>query len=121
MFRSATILYGRGYPGGPVSEMPPLQRTGAVEGLRGRVALVTGASRRRGIGSAICHALAGSGADVFFTHWAPFDRTQPVGEDPEFPAALQEELRGMGVRAEGMEIDLSLPDSPMKLLDAVTE
>ena len=28
-------------------------------------------------------------------------------EDPEFPAALQEELRGMGVRAEGMELDLS--------------
>jgi 3-oxoacyl-[acyl-carrier protein] reductase len=27
----------------------------------------------------------------------------------------------MGVRAEGMELDLSLPDSPAKLLDAVTE
>src|SRR5215210_6531353 len=95
-------------------------RGAEVEGLRGRVALVTGASRRRGIGTAICRALAGEGADVFFTHWVPFDRTQPVGEDPEFPAALQEELRGMGVRAEGMEMDLSLPDSPEKLLDAVT-
>lgn len=92
-----------------------------VEGLRGRVALVTGASRRRGIGAAICRALGEEGADVFFTYWTPFDRTQPVGEDPEFPAALQEELRSMGVRAEGMELDLSLPDSPAKLLDAVTE
>jgi 3-oxoacyl-[acyl-carrier protein] reductase len=85
------------------------------------VALVTGASRRRGIGAAICRALGEEGADVFFTYWTPFDRTQPVGEDPEFPAELQEELRGMGVRAEGMELDLSLPDSPAKLLDAVTE
>jgi 3-oxoacyl-[acyl-carrier protein] reductase len=92
-----------------------------VEGLRGRVALVTGASRRRGIGTAICRALAAEGADVFFTHWLPFDRTQPVGEDPEAPAALREELRGMGVRAEGMEMDLSLPESPERLLDAVTE
>jgi 3-oxoacyl-[acyl-carrier protein] reductase len=92
-----------------------------MEGLRGRVALVTGASRRRGIGAAICHALAGRGADVFFTHWVPFDRTQPVGEDPEAPAALREDLCGMGVRAEGVALDLSLPDSPERLLDAVVE
>jgi 3-oxoacyl-[acyl-carrier protein] reductase len=92
-----------------------------VEGLRGRVALVTGASRRRGIGAAICRALAGKGADIFFTHWVPFDLTQPVGEDHEAPAALQDELRGMGVRAEGMGLDLSLPGSPGRLLDAVAE
>jgi 3-oxoacyl-[acyl-carrier protein] reductase len=92
-----------------------------VEGLRGRVALVTGASRRRGIGTAICRALAANGADVFFSHWLPFDRTQPVGADPDAPGALREELRGMGVRAEDMEIDLSLPGSPERLLDAVAE
>jgi len=92
-----------------------------VEGLRGRVALVTGASRRRGIGTAICRALAGEGADIFFTHWVPFDRTQPAGEDPETPTALSEELRGMGVRAEGIELDLSLPDSPERLLDTAVE
>ncbi len=90
-----------------------------MEGPRGKVALVTGASRRRGIGTAICRALAGEGADVFFTHWVPFDRTQPVGGEPGFPAELQEELRGTGVRAESMEIDLSLPDSPERLLDEV--
>jgi 3-oxoacyl-[acyl-carrier protein] reductase len=90
-----------------------------VESLRGKVALVTGASRRRGIGTAICRALAGEGADVFFTHWVPFDRAQPVGGEPGFPAELQEELSGTGVRAESMEIDLSLPDSPERLLDEV--
>ncbi|HEX2182098.1 MAG TPA: SDR family oxidoreductase [Rubrobacteraceae bacterium] len=92
-----------------------------MEGLRGKVALVTGASRRRGIGTAICRALAAEGADVFFTYWVPFDRTQPVGGEPGFPAELEEELRGRGVRAESMEIDLSLPDSPEKLLDEVAE
>ena len=92
-----------------------------VDGLRGHVALVTGASRRRGIGMAICHALAGKGADIFFTHWVPFDQTQPVGEEPEALVALHKELRGMGVRAEDMELDLSLLDSPERLLDVVTE
>ena len=90
-----------------------------MEGLRGKVALVTGASRRRGIGTAICRALAAEGADVFFTHWVPFDRTQPVGGEPGFPAELQSELHSTGVRAESMEIDLSLPDSPERLLDEV--
>ena len=92
-----------------------------AEDLRGRVALVTGASRPRGIGTAICRALAGRGADVFFTHWIPFDGTQPVGVDPEAPTVLLEELRGVGVRAESMEMDLSLPESPERLLDAANE
>ncbi|MDQ5810436.1 MAG: SDR family oxidoreductase [Actinomycetota bacterium] len=92
-----------------------------AEDLRGRVALVTGASRPRGIGTAICRVLAARGADVFFTHWVPFDGTQPVGADPEAPTVLLEELRGVGVRAESMEIDLSLPESPERLLDAATE
>jgi 3-oxoacyl-[acyl-carrier protein] reductase len=70
---------------------------------------------------AICHALAGKGADIFFTHWVPFDQTQPVGEEPEALVALHKELRGMGVRAEDMELDLSLLDSPERLLDVVTE
>jgi 3-oxoacyl-[acyl-carrier protein] reductase len=92
-----------------------------AEGLRGRVALVTGASRRRGIGTAICRELAADGADIYFTHWLAFDRTQPGGADPEAPAALREELQAFGVRAEGVELDLSLPDTPERLLDEVTE
>jgi 3-oxoacyl-[acyl-carrier protein] reductase len=80
--------------------------------LRGRVAVVTGAGRRAGIGAAICRALARRGADVLFTHW---------GTSENEPRTLLEELRGAGVRAETMELDLSLPESPERLLDAVTE
>ncbi|MGD9893037.1 MAG: 3-ketoacyl-ACP reductase, partial [Dehalococcoidia bacterium] len=36
--------------------------------LAGRVAIVTGAGRRLGIGAAICRALAAAGADICFTH-----------------------------------------------------
>ena len=79
---------------------------------RGRVAVVTGAGRRIGIGTAICRALAAGGADVFFAHW---------DADEDGPEALLEELREVGVRAQSMELDLSLPDSPERLLDAADE
>lgn len=80
--------------------------------LRGRVAVVTGAGRRRGIGAAICRALAGKGADVFFTHW---------NDGESEPKLLLEELRVVGVRAEAFELDLSLPGSPERLLDTAIE
>jgi 3-oxoacyl-[acyl-carrier protein] reductase len=86
--------------------------------LRGKVAVVTGASRRVGIGAAICRALASGGADVLFTHWQPYDRGPGVAEDPEGPDGLLAELRGMGVRAEALKVDLSHPDAPKLVLDA---
>ena len=88
--------------------------------LTGKVAVVTGASRRRGIGAAICRALAAHGADIFFTHWRPFDRTQYQGEDPEGPDELLRELRALGVRAEALEVDLRDPAAPARVLDVAT-
>lgn len=85
--------------------------------LAGRVAVVTGASRRRGIGAAICRALARHGADILFTHWQPFDRTQPHGADESGPATLAQELQAMGRRAIGMEIDLADPTAHRQVLD----
>ena len=89
-----------------------------MEGLGGKVALITGVGRRRGIGSAICRALAHRGADVFFTYWGDYHRDVSGSFDQDGPGALRQELRGMGVRAEGMELDLSLPESPERLLAA---
>src|SRR5690349_1214527 len=48
-----------------------------------RIALVTGASRKIGIGAAVCKALAAQGLDVAFTHWSPYDATMPWGKDHE--------------------------------------
>ncbi|HEU0114135.1 MAG TPA: hypothetical protein VFQ80_05640, partial [Thermomicrobiales bacterium] len=61
--------------------------------LRGRIALVTGATRLGGIGAAVCRALAAEGADVAFTHWRAYDRRFPwAGADDE-PAQLAAALR----------------------------
>ena len=92
-----------------------------LPGLAGRIAIVTGASRRQGIGAAICRALAQQGADICFTHWRAYDRTQPHGSDEDGPAALEQELRALGVRAYGTEADLSLPGTPAQVLDVAAE
>ncbi|MFE7630372.1 SDR family oxidoreductase [Kocuria sp. NPDC057446] len=49
--------------------------------LRGRTALVTGVSRRRGIGYAVAVELAVLGASVFLHHYGPHDADQPWGGD----------------------------------------
>ncbi len=89
--------------------------------LAGRVAIVTGASRPRGIGAAICRALASHGADILFTHWQPYDRLHGSGADDGGPAALERGLRALGRRASGLAIDLALPDAHLPVLDAAVE
>ena len=91
----------------------------ATNGLHGRLAIVTGASRRTGIGAAVCRALATDGADIFFTHWRSFDRILPQGVDEDGPARLQKELQELGVKCESLEIDLSKIDAPKHILDEV--
>ena len=105
-----------------MSEIFPLRQVVAGETPpESPVALVTGAGRRRGIGAAICRALAHRGADVFVTYWRGYDRDVSRDLDEDGPEVLLEDLRGAGVRAEGVELDLSLPESPGRLLDAVAE
>lgn len=87
--------------------------------LDGRIAIVTGASRGRGIGTAICRSLAREGADIFFTHWVPFDVTTLDGADEAWPGKLEQELLAEGVRVAQMGLDLSNSDAPETLLDHV--
>jgi len=49
--------------------------------LRGKTALVTGVSRRRGIGYAVATQFARLGADVFLHHYRPHDTRLPWGGD----------------------------------------
>ncbi|MFD7065238.1 SDR family oxidoreductase [Streptomyces sp. NPDC059906] len=49
--------------------------------LRGRTALVTGASRRGGIGHAVARRLAAYGASVYLHHHVPHDAAMPWGAD----------------------------------------
>ncbi len=89
--------------------------------LAGEVALVTGATRMQGIGTAICRALAARGADIAFSHWRPYDAAFSWAGAPSEPEVLERALIGEGVRAAAIECDLSDPDAPEDLLDAVEE
>lgn len=82
--------------------------------LQGRAALVTGVSRRQGIGAAICQALAQAGADICFTYWQAYDETMPWGAERSGPQEIQQELESLGVRVFSLEVDLSQADAPAK-------
>lgn len=89
--------------------------------LQGKIAIITGASRQGGIGTAIARTLAKEGADIFFTHLCGYDRTMSyhTAEDDGWPTLLADELRQLGVRAESMELNLADEDSWLRLLDEV--
>ena len=89
--------------------------------LTGQVAIVTGASRRDGIGAAICMALARAGADILFTHWQPYDEQTTGLLDRDGPARLEEALDRLGVRASGLGIDLSEPDAPERVIESAIQ
>ena len=109
----------RGGVGAETETMRQSPTSGRV--LAGQVAIVTGASRRVGIGAAICRALAVGGADVLFTHWGAYDGAMPWGRDDGGPSGLAAELRGLGVRAEGVEADLARPETAEAVLTAARE
>ncbi|HEX8230795.1 MAG TPA: SDR family oxidoreductase [Chloroflexia bacterium] len=85
------------------------------------VAIVTGASRRKGIGSAVCVELANAGMDILFTHWTPYDSSMEWGAEEDTPAALQSRLRSLGVRCEHLSINLAEADAPRIIMDTVEE
>ena len=60
--------------------------------LSGKTALVTGVSRRRGIGFAVATQFARLGADVFIHHYRPHDTRLPWGGDDL--DAVRDALRG---------------------------
>jgi 3-oxoacyl-[acyl-carrier protein] reductase len=92
---------------------------GAKYMTQNRIAVVTGVTRLKGIGRAICRELANDGIDIFFTYWRSFDKNTPWGVMDNEPDLIQEEMRGLGIRCEKIELDLMLEESVNILLDQV--
>ncbi|GAA2226024.1 SDR family oxidoreductase [Streptomyces nogalater] len=91
--------------------------------LRGRTALVTGASRRAGIGHAVARRLAAYGASVYLHHHVPHDAAMPWGADsPDAVAdSVREALADPGARVASGPGDLADPAEPARLVRTVTE
>ena len=87
--------------------------------LGSRAALVTGVSRRAGIGFAIAKRLAALGADLALHAYAPYDARQPWGADADGPEALAAELRAAGARVETLASDLADPATPARVVAEV--
>lgn len=92
---------------------------GSAPPLLGRGVVVTGVSRRAGIGYAIARRAAELGAEVFCHHFAPHDAQQPWGGD-ELEAVLEgvrERVRPGGTFAH-LHADLADPAQPARVLAA---
>ena len=86
--------------------------------LAGRVALVTGASRRTAIGAALVRRLVADGAAVLVHSWAAAD-----GELADLGGAEQlvDELRATGGHLVHVSADLGDPEAPARLVAAARE
>ena len=89
--------------------------------MQGQTAVITGVSRKIGIGAAIARALAEVGCNIFTTYFRPYDATMPWGSQAGEASELIAELQQMGSEAAGLELDLSQPTAPAELFAVVQE
>jgi 3-oxoacyl-[acyl-carrier protein] reductase len=86
--------------------------------VAGKTAIVTGVSRRRGIGAAVALALARAGVNLFITYYRPFDALAYKQNDPKEATAILDAIRAPGVAVAHMEADLADSSTPSMLFDA---
>lgn len=92
------------------------------EGLTGKVALITGAARFRGLGRAIALRLAQDGADIVIC-----GRPRSPGAFPQHEQemgwrgvdSLAEEIRAMGRKSIALECDVTKKDQVVAMIDSV--
>jgi NAD(P)-dependent dehydrogenase (short-subunit alcohol dehydrogenase family) len=94
----------------------------ASEGLTGRVALVTGAARFRGLGRAIALRLAEDGADIVICGRPRSPESFPQHEQDmgwRGVESLAEEIRAMGRKSIALECDVTKKEQVVAMIDTV--
>lgn len=89
--------------------------------LAGRVAVVTGVSRRAGIGASLVRRLLDDGAHVLASGWAAHDEEMPWGADPEGTRGLVDHLSGPDRRLQFCAADLGDPGAADALIGSAVE
>ena len=87
--------------------------------MKRRIAIVTGVSRLKGIGKAICIELARKNMDIFFTYWTAYDNEMPWKVTCNEPQLIKEEIQTHGINCASIELDLTKRDSIERLLTEV--
>jgi NAD(P)-dependent dehydrogenase (short-subunit alcohol dehydrogenase family) len=91
--------------------------------LAGKVAIVTGATRQRGLGRAIALCLAKAGADVVVTG-ASASGSLTADEQQDGWRGLNsviDEIRALGRRAHGVYVDVSNPAEVLRMVDEAVQ
>jgi 3-oxoacyl-[acyl-carrier protein] reductase len=90
--------------------------------LRGKAVVVTGVSRRAGIGYATACRLAAYGASVFCHHFSPHDDEQDWGSD-DLDAVLDGVRSHLVDAAQMVDLhaDLTEPDAPLRVIDTAVK
>lgn len=91
------------------------------DALRGRVALVTGVSRRSGIGFAVAQRLLDDGASVFCQSWSAHDAEQTWGADPVGIDGVIDALGPRDGRVGHLALDLEPAANAHGLVSAAVE
>jgi len=92
-----------------------------MNSLRGKVALITGVSRRNGIGFGIAKRLASMGVDLFLHSFALYDRQFPSIVDPCDPESLIKELTAYRVKTGHIEADFFNARAPVIVMEKAVE
>jgi 3-oxoacyl-[acyl-carrier protein] reductase len=86
-----------------------------------RVAVVTGVSRRSGIGFAIARRLLDDGMSVLVQSWSAHDAAQPWAPPAGELARVVDELGGLGSRLHHVEADFGAPEAPREVIRAAVD
>jgi len=89
--------------------------------LTGRIALITGVSRRAGIGFGIAKRMLAEGASVVVHSWSRHDAEQSWGADAAGVQGVIEALGGEGDQLRSVEADFADPEGPRRVVEFAVE